>query len=489
MLEGTLGFLRRHQRKFVIVAGVVGGLYMSAKLLTQRLVEMQASSAKERASKENIRRRFDQNQRDCLFTIMSLLPELSEQVLREVDVERLIAELRAIHRPQTSHPISVDDEAANHESQVRPRGEGENNVWSNNNKNSSSSGSGSGDGSNNGDENAQIKDKKDHSPDQENDGADGSIGNASATEEIESPRRTKVEIWEDIKVQSFARTMTAVYSESLLTMFVHIQLNIVGRSTYLDSVVGKFVGDNEDNVVLEGRSQSRISMTEEQNFLMLSWWFLNRGWRKMMNLIVDAANHSVGQLSLKERMSHRELTALFNTIHIRLRENDIVQMLSGFVLPLGDANVSDYLSSNRLEADKVFTPVFIRLLDQIRDIIESRDFAYVFNSSVDRLTTQLLDALQESFPEPVPVPVFNKPLPPTVEGETAPDLDEVVKEFEEFSSPSESRVVVVQLLPRIAREGHQILNGVPNNYLENISASREVQALSAVVYTAESSML
>ncbi|KAJ2392108.1 peroxin, partial [Coemansia sp. RSA 2559] len=296
-------------------------------------------------------------------------------------------------------------------------------------------------------------------------------------------------IWEDIKIQSFARTLIAVYSESLLTMLVHIQLNIVGRSTYLDSVIGKFVGDNEERVVLDDRSGSQISITDEQNFLMLSWWFLNRGWRQMMDLIVDAVNHSVGQLSLKERMSHRELSALFNTVHAKLRENGIIQALSGFVLPLGDANVSDYLLSNKLNADKVFTPVFARLLDQIRDIIESSDFAYVFNSCVDRLTAQLLDALQESFPEPIPVPVFNKPLPPTVEGEAAPNLDEVVKEFEEFSAPSESRVVVVQLLPRIAREGHQILNGVPNNYLENISASREVQALSAVVYTAENATL
>ncbi|KAJ2384631.1 peroxin, partial [Coemansia sp. RSA 2559] len=112
MLEGTWSFLRRHQRKIVIGAGVVGGLYMSAKVLTQRLVEMQAASAKERASKENIRRRFDQNQRDCLFTIMSLLPELSEQILREVDVERLIAELRAIHRPQPSHQKPTGDGAS-----------------------------------------------------------------------------------------------------------------------------------------------------------------------------------------------------------------------------------------------------------------------------------------------------------------------------------------------------------------------------------------
>ncbi|KAJ2858781.1 peroxin [Coemansia erecta] len=475
MLEGTWSFLRRHQRKIVIGAGVVGGLYMSAKVLTQRLVEMQAASAKERASKENIRRRFDQNQRDCLFTIMSLLPELSEQILREVDVERLIAELRAIHRPQPSHQKPTGEGA----SAKKALEGGENNVWSNNSSNNDS-----GDG-----EKTQTSDDVEKKSQQENGSADGFAEAETADKESEPPRRSKVEIWEDIKIQSFARTLIAVYSESLLTMLVHIQLNIVGRSTYLDSVIGKFVGDNEERVVLDDRSESQISMTDEQNFLMLSWWFLNRGWRQMMGLIVDAVNHSVGQLSLKERMSHRELSALFNTVHVKLRENGIIQALSGFVLPLGDANVSDYLLSNKLNADKVFTPVFARLLDQIRDIIESSDFAYVFNSCVDRLTAQLLDALQESFPEPIPVPVFNKPLPPTVEGEAAPNLDEVVKEFEEFSAPSESRVVVVQLLPRIAREGHQILNGVPNNYLENISASREVQALSAVVYTAENATL
>ncbi|KAJ1783251.1 peroxin, partial [Coemansia sp. RSA 2399] len=406
----------RHQRKIVIGAGVVGGLYMSAKVLTQRLVEMQATSAKERASKENIRRRFDQNQRDCLFTIMSLLPELSEQVLREVDVERLIAELRAIHRPQPSRQKPAGDGA----SAKKPREEGESNVWSNNSSNNDS-----GDG-----EKAQTNDDVGKKPQRENGSADGSAEVETADKEPEPPRRSKVEIWEDIKIQSFARTLIAVYSESLLTMLVHIQLNIVGRSTYLDSVVGKFFDDNEERVVLEGRSESQISMTDEQNFLMLSWWFLNRGWRQMMSLIVDAVNHSVGQLSLKERMSHRELSALFNTVHVKLRENGIIQALSGFVLPLGDANVGDYLSSNKLSADKVFTPVFAQLLDQIRDIIESSDFAYVFNSCVDRLTAQLLDALQESFPEPVPVPVFNKPLPPTVEGEAAPNLDEVVKEFE-----------------------------------------------------------
>ncbi|KAJ2835484.1 peroxin [Coemansia erecta] len=425
MLDGLWSFARRHQRKFVIGAGIVGGLYYSGKLLTQRLFEMQNASSKERSAKENIRRRFDQNQRDCMFTIMSLLPELSEQVLREVDVERLIAELRAINKPA---PV-------------------------------------------------EERDERDDSATESAESVNG-----TPLQLHEATKRTKVEIWEDIKLQSFARTLIAVYAESLLTMLVHIQLNMIGRSSYLDSVVGKYT---DDQVTLEGRYESRVAPADEQNFLMLSWWFLNRGWRQLMSQVRAATEQSISGLPLKERLSHRELSTLFNDIHIKLRENGLMQSVPGMLLPLGEEFTADYLESNRLVASQVFTPAFVRLLDQMRDVIESTDFTYVFNSCADRLTTQLLESLQESFPEPVPAPAPSRPLPPTVEGETAPNLDDVVREFEEFSTAPESRVAVVQLLPRIAREGHQILNGVPNQYLENVSASREIQALSAAVYTAE----
>ncbi|PIA19283.1 Peroxin-3 [Coemansia reversa NRRL 1564] len=418
---------------------------------------MQGTAVKERAAKDNIRRRFDQNQRDCMFTIMSLLPELSEQVLREVDVERLIAELRAINK----QPV-VDSQSVSEKSETR---EGSSTDGATERSTS---------------ESGVNEDSASRATD-----VAGPDANHLLDDNSEPAKRTKVDIWEDIKIQSFTRTLIAVYTESLLTMLVHVQLNMIGRSTYLDSVIGKYTGETGDQINLEGRYESFLSIADEQNFLMLSWWFLNRGWRTLMTRVSRATEHCIGQLSLKERLSHRELTSLFNNIHIKLREDGLVQLLPKILLPFGDACIDDYLSANRLTSSQVFTPVFVRLLDQLRDVIESSDFLYVFNCSIDRLTLQLLETLQESFPESVPAPTPSGPLLPTVEGESAPDLDNVVKEFEVYSASSESRVVVVQLLPRIAREGHQILNGVPNQYLENVSASREIQALSAAVYTAE----
>ena len=42
----------------------------------------------------SLRRRFQQNQEDCAFTLLALLPTLAKQVLDELDVEALTAELQ-----------------------------------------------------------------------------------------------------------------------------------------------------------------------------------------------------------------------------------------------------------------------------------------------------------------------------------------------------------------------------------------------------------
>ncbi|KAJ2591964.1 peroxin, partial [Coemansia sp. RSA 1722] len=206
MFDSAWGFVKRHQRKLIITAGVAGGLYYSGKLLLGRITEMQTASAKERAAKDNIRRRFDQNQRDCLFTIMSLLPELSEQVLHEVDVEKLITELRAIHVPQRSAASSQTIE----KTQNAETREG-NNVWSEN-----------------GERPAQNKDGGPNSDGEGNaEGASGAEPREQQEVQAENvTKRTKLEIWEDIKIQSFTRTLIAVYSESLLTILVHVQLSM-----------------------------------------------------------------------------------------------------------------------------------------------------------------------------------------------------------------------------------------------------------------------
>lgn len=54
----------------------------------------------------SLRRRFVQNQEDCTFTLLALLPTLSAEILTELDVERLTHELQQLSRqsPSTLRP-------------------------------------------------------------------------------------------------------------------------------------------------------------------------------------------------------------------------------------------------------------------------------------------------------------------------------------------------------------------------------------------------
>ncbi|KAJ1953682.1 peroxin, partial [Dipsacomyces acuminosporus] len=165
-----------------------------------------------------IRRRFDQNQRDCLFTIMSLLPELSEQVLREVDVERLIAELRAIHKSPAPVPKATPI----------PDGPASENVWSSSSTNTEVTSGGAGESENTPASHEGSSAEEPLSPSraesgetehanansEDHEGSEpGGAGAGTAAVDVEEAgpaKRTKVEIWEDIKIQSFARTLIAL---------------------------------------------------------------------------------------------------------------------------------------------------------------------------------------------------------------------------------------------------------------------------------------
>jgi peroxin-3 len=52
----------------------------------------------------SVKRRFEQNQQDCHFTVMSLLPTLGEHVLEWLNIEQLTAQLQLLTKPNPNVP-------------------------------------------------------------------------------------------------------------------------------------------------------------------------------------------------------------------------------------------------------------------------------------------------------------------------------------------------------------------------------------------------
>lgn len=74
---------KRGLRVAAVATGIFGGLYMLAQFALAKFNDMQERLLRDRVARENLRRRFLQNQEDCNFTIMALLPTLSAQIFAD----------------------------------------------------------------------------------------------------------------------------------------------------------------------------------------------------------------------------------------------------------------------------------------------------------------------------------------------------------------------------------------------------------------------
>lgn len=105
----------------------------------------------------------------------------------------------------------------------------------------------------------------------------------------------------DVWSVAFTRTLTTLYSMTLLSLFTHVQLNILGRSKYVQSVVQQaqeeamretlqdtlsfvniFLGGSSPGDIESAdgiREVESISERTEKKYFTLSWWMLNVGWK------------------------------------------------------------------------------------------------------------------------------------------------------------------------------------------------------------------
>lgn len=102
MISAITGFLNRHKRKLLVTAGILASGYLAIDYLKSKFFELQDRMSSERAAKENLRRRFEQNQHDATFTIMALLPGLAADVLDKYPVEKITQELQAKRTERTT---------------------------------------------------------------------------------------------------------------------------------------------------------------------------------------------------------------------------------------------------------------------------------------------------------------------------------------------------------------------------------------------------
>src|SRR5436190_8652572 len=114
-MERTKRFFQRHRRGFAITAVVAGAGYLAYTYIREKVKEASEAASTERSDQEkylpnsfvlnlccSLRRRFIQNQQDCMFSVLALYPNMAQQILEEMHVESVLSELQLQKRVATT---------------------------------------------------------------------------------------------------------------------------------------------------------------------------------------------------------------------------------------------------------------------------------------------------------------------------------------------------------------------------------------------------
>jgi peroxin-3 len=284
-------------------------------------------------NRDSLRRRFEQNQEDCTFTVLAILPTATENILDAIPVEQVLEELqkqkaerlsRSVGPSEigTSAPPSVADTAEDdgksdstrmgsfvHTSQVATEGE-------------SSTGT--------------------------------AEGSADAGDEKKT-KKTKAQLWNEMKIgctylpiahattankPAITRAFTLLYTLSLLTLLTRIQLNLLGRRNYLASVVSLATPQpttEGSRINLENNDDDNFEQAYGNDFetnrryLSLSWWLLHKGCIELIEKVRTAVQDVFGTLNPREEITLEHLSCL--TLEVRKRVEGATEEERRFVSP------------------------------------------------------------------------------------------------------------------------------------------------------------
>lgn len=254
----------------------------------------------------SLRRRFEQNQEDCTFTVLAILPTAAENIIEALPAEDVLSELQKQKQERLAKSGTISEISTTDLTSAPP---------------SIAPSSGDLDGKSL----ASIGESESYVHASQIATADNAEAAGSP-----APKRTKVQMWNDLKIQSIARAFALIYTLALLTLLTRIQLNLLGRRNYLASVVSlasppasSGEGEGANQIFLENHDDDNFENAygndydTNRKYLSFSWWLLHRGCREIMQKVLAAVKEVFGPLNPREDISLEKLSEL--TVEVRKR--------------------------------------------------------------------------------------------------------------------------------------------------------------------------
>ncbi|KAI1144584.1 Peroxin-3 [Hypoxylon sp. FL0543] len=482
MISATRRWFRRNRTPIAIGVGVVGAGYLATQYVLSKINDARERMSSDRIAKENLRRRFEQNQEDCTFTVLALLPTATTNILETMNTEKITLEIQQMKSSSKGLRNSG-------ESSVTPPSIADTTMTEEEGKSIASMQSESGVHA------SQI------SLAPTSNAGDGAP--QDGTQPAQRSRKTKRQLWDELTISSITRAFTLIYTLALLTMLTRIQLNLLGRRSYLSSVVSLATGTAQSTISLENNDDDNPEQAYGSDFetnrkyLTFSWWLLHRGWVEIMENVEGAVREVFGHLSPRDLISFDTFSQLTLEVRRKMEGRPGDENIAGtrpgakwlpyllpptkmedFVLRESGVMGDSAAATTQLGASSSSTSsetALRRLLDETSDLIESPAFTHVLTLLLDAGFSTLL------YKKVLPG-AFDLPAEPFNDVPSS-DVGQLVGQQAVATAALSKVVLLPKILSVLTRQAHAIGHGMPNEYLQEMEKVRDLAAFAAVVYS------
>ncbi|KAF7253872.1 Peroxisomal biogenesis factor 3 [Varanus komodoensis] len=280
------------------------------------------------------------------------------------------------------------------------------------------------------------------------------LNSESLTSLLKNKPVNKLEIWEDLKIISFTRSIVAVYSTCMLVVLLRVQLNIIGGYIYLD------------NAAICKNGTTLLAPPEvQQQYLSSIQHLLGDGLTELITVIKRAVQDVFGSISLKHALSLLDLDQKLKEIRRAIEQPGETSpeefgsqfLLCHYMMPDEENPLAS--QANGLTEKDVAT---IKLLNETRDMLESPDFNRVLSSCLNRGFSRLLDNMAEFF---------------------RPTEQDICRNGS-MNSLSSVSLPLAKIIPIINGQIHSVCCETPSHFVQDLLMMEQVKDFAANVYEA-----
>lgn len=253
----------------------------------------------------------------------------------------------------------------------------------------------------------------------------------------------KLELWDRLKILSFTKMVSSIWAVTMLSLYIRVQVNILGRHLYIDTARG--LGSSK---LLE--EAEFIDKNDEQQFLACAEYLSNNG---LLALISDTEAATV------EILKGKQLKEVFNDSVLNDTLIHIVETLMvmgsphhwvSYLMPEDSGVYNSINPSNSNGSDLPQTSKFELLMGETRAVLSSVEFANVVDISLRSVVNEVSKVLSVQCGE----------------------------------SNLKSGIPLARLIPRIAHMGQLLLTkSNRDGYIHNIRSITEVELFFTLLYS------